>query len=95
MIRDISIVELENIVDYNLKQFSDGRYLAGAHRITNKRSRYRETKKSNILIVGMGGVGSFAAEFIARSGVGNLTIVDGDIIDITNINRQLPLFTQR
>lgn len=38
----------------------------------------------------MGGVGSFAAEFIARSGVGNLTIVDGDIIDITNINRQLP-----
>ena len=47
-------------------------------------------KNSNILVVGMGGVGSFAAEFIARAGVGQMTIVDGDVIDITNINRQLP-----
>lgn len=47
-------------------------------------------KNSNILIVGLGGVGSFAAEFLARAGVGNMTIVDGDIVDITNINRQLP-----
>jgi tRNA threonylcarbamoyladenosine dehydratase len=47
-------------------------------------------KKSNVLIVGLGGVGSFAAEFIARAGVGRMTIVDGDVVDITNINRQLP-----
>lgn len=47
-------------------------------------------KDSHILIVGLGGVGSFAAEFLARSGVGKLTIVDGDDVDITNINRQLP-----
>lgn len=47
-------------------------------------------RTSNVLIVGLGGVGSFAAEFIARAGVGNLTIVDGDTVDITNINRQLP-----
>lgn len=47
-------------------------------------------KKANVLIVGLGGVGSFAAEFIVRAGVGNLTIVDGDTVDITNINRQLP-----
>ena len=47
-------------------------------------------KNSNILIVGVGGVGSFAAEFIARAGVGKITIVDGDTVDITNINRQLP-----
>ena len=45
---------------------------------------------ANILIVGLGGVGSFAAEFLVRSGIGNLTIVDGDTVDITNINRQLP-----
>jgi tRNA A37 threonylcarbamoyladenosine dehydratase len=38
----------------------------------------------------MGGVGSFAAEFLARAGVGSMTIVDGDTVDITNINRQLP-----
>jgi tRNA A37 threonylcarbamoyladenosine dehydratase len=47
-------------------------------------------KNANILIVGVGGVGSFAAEFIARAGVGKMTIVDGDVVDITNINRQLP-----
>jgi tRNA A37 threonylcarbamoyladenosine dehydratase len=38
----------------------------------------------------MGGVGSFAAEFIARSGVGRMTIVDGDVVDPSNRNRQLP-----
>lgn len=46
--------------------------------------------KANVLVVGLGGVGSFAAEFLARAGVGKLTIVDGDDIDPTNINRQLP-----
>lgn len=35
-------------------------------------------------------MGSFAAEFVARAGVGKMTIVDGDTVDITNINRQLP-----
>lgn len=47
-------------------------------------------KSKNILVVGLGGVGSFAAEFIARVGVGRMTIVDGDVVDITNVNRQLP-----
>lgn len=47
-------------------------------------------QSANILIVGLGGVGFFAAEFLVRSGIGNLTIVDGDTVDITNINRQLP-----
>lgn len=46
--------------------------------------------QKNVLIVGMGGVGSYAAEFICRAGVGALTIVDGDTIDVTNKNRQLP-----
>jgi tRNA A37 threonylcarbamoyladenosine dehydratase len=47
-------------------------------------------KNANVLVVGLGGVGSFAAEFLARAGVGTMTIVDGDVVDITNINRQLP-----
>ena len=47
-------------------------------------------RNANVLVVGLGGVGSFAAEFLARAGVGNMTIVDGDTVDITNINRQLP-----
>lgn len=46
--------------------------------------------RKHVLIVGMGGVGSFAAEFIARSGVGKMTIIDGDVVDTTNRNRQLP-----
>jgi tRNA A37 threonylcarbamoyladenosine dehydratase len=47
-------------------------------------------QNANVLVVGLGGVGSFAAEFLARAGVGTMTIVDGDVVDITNINRQLP-----
>lgn len=50
----------------------------------------RKLKNANVLVVGLGGVGSFAAEFIARAGIGKMTIVDGDTVDITNINRQLP-----
>ncbi len=46
-------------------------------------------KKSHVLIVGLGGVGSFAGEFIARAGVGKMTIIDGDVFDTTNKNRQL------
>jgi tRNA threonylcarbamoyladenosine dehydratase len=45
--------------------------------------------KANILLVGLGGVGSFAGEFLIRAGVGKITIIDGDIVDGTNINRQL------
>ncbi len=47
-------------------------------------------QNSNLLVVGLGGVGSFAAEFLVRAGVGKMTIVDGDTVDITNVNRQLP-----
>ena len=55
-----------------------------------KKEGIERLQSANILIVGLGGVGSFAAEFLVRSGIGNLTIVDGDTVDITNINRQLP-----
>ena len=44
----------------------------------------------HVMVVGLGGVGSFAAEFIARSGIGKMTIIDGDVVDPTNRNRQLP-----
>jgi tRNA A37 threonylcarbamoyladenosine dehydratase len=46
--------------------------------------------KAHVLVIGLGGVGSFAAEFICRNGVGTMTIVDGDTVDPTNRNRQLP-----
>ncbi|MPS74675.1 MAG: tRNA threonylcarbamoyladenosine dehydratase [Chryseobacterium sp.] len=47
-------------------------------------------QNAKVLVVGLGGVGSFAAEFLARAGVGKMIIADGDVVDITNINRQLP-----
>ncbi len=54
------------------------------------KNKLEKLKKAHVLVVGLGGVGSFAAEFLARSGVGKLSIADGDTIDLTNINRQLP-----
>ena len=55
-----------------------------------KKEGLETLKNAKVLVVGLGGVGSFAAEFLVRAGVGNITIVDGDVVDITNINRQLP-----
>ena len=49
-----------------------------------------ELKNLHVLVIGLGGVGSYAAEFLARAGVGKMTIVDGDTVDLTNTNRQLP-----
>lgn len=48
-----------------------------------------QLKNSTVLIVGLGGVGGMAAEAICRAGVGNITLVDRDIVTETNINRQL------
>jgi len=47
-------------------------------------------RASKVLVVGLGGVGAWAAEMICRSGVGSMTIVDGDTIHKSNRNRQLP-----
>lgn len=55
-----------------------------------KENGIEKLQNANLLIIGLGGVGSFAAEFLARAGIGKMTIVDGDTVDITNINRQLP-----
>ncbi len=51
--------------------------------------KIKQLKNAHVLIVGLGGIGSFAGEFIARSGVGTMTIIDGDVFDTTNKNRQL------
>lgn len=46
-------------------------------------------KNSTVAVLGVGGVGTFAAEALARSGVGKLILVDKDVVDITNVNRQI------
>jgi len=50
-------------------------------------------KNSHVLIAGLGGVGSWAAEFICRAGVGKMTIIDHDVVNETNLNRQLVALT--
>lgn len=46
--------------------------------------------QAHLLIVGLGGVGSWAAEMLCRAGAGAMTIIDADVVDVTNINRQMP-----
>ena len=50
-------------------------------------------KASSVLVVGVGGVGSYAAEAVARAGVGNITLMDGDSVQPSNLNRQLVALT--
>ena len=46
-------------------------------------------QQANVLVVGVGGVGAYAAEMLCRAGIGKMTIIDGDTVNATNINRQL------
>ena len=46
-------------------------------------------KSKHVLVVGLGGVGAYAAELICRAGVGEMTIVDADVVELSNCNRQL------
>lgn len=52
-------------------------------------NKLSEIQNKNILIIGMGGVGGSALETLVRFGVRNITIIDNDIVDITNLNRQI------
>ena len=63
-------------------QFDRTRKLIGEENLT-------KLADSHVLVVGLGGVGSFALESLIRCGIGKLTIVDFDTVDVTNLNRQL------
>lgn len=51
--------------------------------------QYNKLRNSHILVIGCGGVGGYAIECLARCGIGSITLVDFDIVDISNINRQI------
>ncbi len=53
------------------------------------RNNLKKIQKANILVVGLGGVGAYAAENICRAGVAKMTIIDGDVYQESNLNRQL------
>jgi tRNA A37 threonylcarbamoyladenosine dehydratase len=50
---------------------------------------FNKLTKKNVAIFGVGGVGSYVAEAVARSGIENITLVDSDTVNVTNINRQI------
>lgn len=54
------------------------------------KERVRKLRESHVLVVGLGGVGAYAAEQICRAGVGQMTVVDADTVNESNLNRQLP-----
>lgn len=65
------------------------RRFAGAARIYGEDS-FHHYENSHVMIIGIGGVGSWAVEALARTGIGELTLVDMDVVAASNINRQLP-----
>lgn len=54
------------------------------------KERLEQLKGKRVLVAGVGGVGAYAAEMLCRAGIGNLIIVDADVVSLSNINRQLP-----
>lgn len=54
------------------------------------RKRLERLKEAHVLVAGLGGVGAYAAEQLCRAGIGEMTLVDGDCVEYTNKNRQLP-----
>lgn len=56
-------------------------------------SALNKLKNSKIAIFGIGGVGSYVCEALARAGIGEMTLIDGDVVELSNINRQLVALT--
>ena len=68
------------------------RRFAGVAKIYGEDS-FNHYEHSHVMVIGIGGVGSWAVEALARTGLGELTLVDMDVIAASNINRQLPAMT--
>ena len=65
------------------------RRFAGVAKIYSE-DTFSHYEKSHVMVIGIGGVGSWAVEALARTGVGELTLIDMDVVAASNINRQLP-----
>ena len=68
------------------------RRFAGVAKIYGE-DNFNHYEQSHVMVIGIGGVGSWAVEALARTGIGELTLVDMDVIAASNINRQLPAMT--
>ncbi|MCF9046466.1 tRNA threonylcarbamoyladenosine dehydratase [Acinetobacter nectaris] len=68
------------------------RRFAGVEKIYTT-SSFEQYAQSHVMVIGIGGVGSWAVEALARTGIGELTLIDMDVLAASNINRQLPALT--
>lgn len=68
------------------------RRFAGSAKIYGEQA-FSQFEQAHVMVIGIGGVGSWAVEALARSGVGRLTLVDMDVLVASNVNRQLPALT--
>ena len=68
------------------------RRFAGVAKIYGE-SAFSHYEQCHVMVIGIGGVGSWAVEALARTGIGELTLVDMDVLAASNINRQLPALT--
>lgn len=71
---------------------TDTRRFGGICRLYSK-AGFEKLRRAHVCVVGLGGVGSWCAEALARTGVGRLTLIDADTVAESNINRQLPALT--
>ncbi|WP_425915638.1 tRNA threonylcarbamoyladenosine dehydratase [Acinetobacter sp. TSRC1-2] len=65
------------------------RRFAGVEKIYGDEA-FRQYERSHVMVIGIGGVGSWAVEALARTGIAELTLIDMDVVAASNINRQLP-----
>lgn len=56
-------------------------------------SSFQHYEQSHVMVIGISGVGSWAVEALARTGIGEITLVDMDVVAASNVNRQLPAMT--
>ena len=76
------------MTDFSENDEYDRRF-AGVAKVYGE-TAFSHYERSHVMVIGIGGVGSWAVEALARSGIGELTLVDMDVIAASNINRQLP-----
>ena len=93
-LRELSLEDIKSALFSNFSKFfkKKWQYHIGSERteLLVGEECLDKLSSSNVLLVGLGGVGSYVGEFLVRAGIGSLTIIDGDVVDVTNKNRQLP-----
>lgn len=77
----------------NLAPDEYDRRFAGSAKVYGEQA-FSQFEQAHVMVVGIGGVGSWAVEALARSGVGTLTLVDMDVLVASNVNRQLPALSE-